>query len=85
MTKIELKGIYGGLGFQAKEFPANDLGLTNGSILSPVDDMPFFGLSAGQKFSIVWNGQYIRAGGLTWSVEQLQKEINAKYWNIDKQ
>ena len=63
------------------EFPKNKFGLQNGTLLSPKEAMPWFGLKAGQMFPIFFDGTYVVAGGLSWSVEQLVSEIEAGYWN----
>ena len=64
----------------ALQFPDNELGLQNGTVLSPVNDMPWCGLRAGQEFEISWNGKFVCAGGLTWTVEQLVEEIKRGFW-----
>lgn len=80
---ITLEGIDGGKPIeQPLEFPENELDLKNGTLLTPTDDMPWFGLITGQQFSINFDGVYIRSGGLSWSIAQLIEEIKAGYWQI---
>lgn len=77
-----VEGIEGGKDFDPASFPDNDLGLENGTVLRPAKDMPWCGLKANQEFTINWDGKYVRAGGLTWLVENLSKEIEAGIWQI---
>jgi hypothetical protein len=63
-------------------FPANELNLTNGTVLAPTGDMYWASLVKDQQFSIYFDGKYIRAGSLTWAAEQLCGEIKNDYWKI---
>lgn len=65
-------------------FPDNEMGLKNGTILSSVEDMSWCGLATGDHFVIIWDGQYIRSIGLTWSVEGMVQEIKSNYWKIEE-
>ncbi len=58
------------------------MGLTNGTILKATVDMPQVNLRTGQMFAIYWNGEYVRACGLTWLIDSLIEEINIGYWQL---
>ncbi len=82
---IYLEGIDGGTAFDAAPFPDNELNLQNGATLKPNKDMPWFGLKYGQEFVINYDGEVVRAGGLSWGVEQLVIEINKGFWQVANQ
>jgi|GEM_PF-3902362 len=65
------------------EFPANPLNLKRGTVLEAADPIcRSCGVQIGQRFPIGFDGEYVRCGGLTWSVDQLVGEIRAGYWAI---
>jgi len=84
IKRFRLEGINGGPAVDAKPFPHNNKGLDNGTTLAATSDMPWFGINVGQQFGIFWDGEFIRAGGLSWSIDGLSKEIDAGYWEIIK-
>jgi len=70
------------------EFPANKLGLGNGSFLIPKIDLfetglPFF---AGDRLEIAFDGEFIRCQSFTWSLDKLLLEIfnqEKQIWDIE--
>lgn len=82
MITIELKGIDSGENFSPLAFPSNKMELKNGTTLKALADFPWLGIEINKKFQIAWGGEYVRAGGLTWSVQQLIEEIEYGHWLI---
>lgn len=64
------------------KFPKNELGLRNFTYLKSNEDQFWAGIKKEQVFSIIWDGAYVRADGLTWSVERIIDEIKLGYWTI---
>lgn len=64
-------------------FPKNSLGLKRGTILEAAHpDVNQLMLAVGQRILIGYDGEYIRCGPFTWSVEQLEEEISRGVWKI---
>ncbi len=63
-------------------FPDNERGLENGTVLKTTGDMPQVNLRDGQMFAVYWDGEYVRACGMTWLIETLTDEINAGFWQL---
>ena len=68
-----------------KPFPENDHGFENGVLIKclhqAVEDQ--LGIPVGKSIPIGWDGQYVRCGPYTWSVDQLAEEIAGGFWEID--
>lgn len=70
---------------EGHEFPENRHNLTNGSLLRSVEAMSWAGLEKDQVFAIHFDGEYIRAGGLTWGVDQICNEIDTGIWEVSRE
>jgi hypothetical protein len=65
------------------KFPDNPLGLKRGSILEAIHpDVNQLMLAVGQRILIGYDGEHIRCGPFTWSVEQIVDEINKGIWKV---
>lgn len=68
-----------------KPFPENGHGFSNGVFLKclhqAVEEQ--LGIPVGKSIPIGWDGEYVRCGPYTWSVEQLAEEIAGGFWEID--
>lgn len=70
------------------EMPMNKFNLKNGSILVSAKDQFWAGLKEGDTFSISYDGECVKSGGLSWDVEQICDEIDQGFWllssNLEK-
>ncbi len=66
------------------DIPSNKHNLRKGSVLKVKtdQDMSWAGLKQGDEFATDFDGKTVRAGGLSWSVKQLCKEIDDGIWEI---
>lgn len=65
------------------EFPDNILGLRRGSVLEAMDEVVNqITLNVGTKIVIGYDGEYVRFGPFTWSIEQILEEIERGIWRI---
>ena len=62
--------------------PANRYDLNNGTKIVATQDYPFFEMQKGDEILLWWDGEYIRHGGLTWSVESMCNELDNGLWEI---
>ncbi len=62
--------------------PANRYNLNNGTKIVATKDYPFFEMQKGDEILLWWDGEYIRHGGLTWSVESMCNELDNRLWEI---
>lgn len=64
-------------------YPANRHQLVNGSVIRGKNEtVQQLGLRVGDPIVIGWDGQYVRFGSFTWSVEQLDSEIDCGFWEV---
>ncbi|MDP3696821.1 MAG: hypothetical protein Q8R55_02190 [Candidatus Taylorbacteria bacterium] len=64
------------------KFPENPLGLKRGSFLTVISPEveKSTGLKVGRHIPIGYDGEFIRSGGLTWSIDTLVGEISDRGW-----
>jgi hypothetical protein len=71
------------IGFRDMSFPANGLGIQRGTLLRAVDPrVSQLGLGVGDLIPVGYDGEYVRCGPFTWSIEQLVQEVNDGIWEI---
>lgn len=64
-------------------FPENSLGLVRGSLLRAIDpNVSQLGLTVGDVIPIGYDGEYVRSGSFTWSIEQLVEEVGWGIWEV---
>lgn len=66
----------------APAMPANRHNLKNGSKIVAANAYPFLGISEGDELALLWDGEFVRYGGLTWSTESICNEIDNGLWRI---
>ena len=62
--------------------PENRHGLKNGTKIVATQPYPFFQVEHGEELALLWDGEYVRHGGLTWSVESISNEIDHGLWTF---
>jgi len=67
---------------EPEDFPPNELGLGNNSVLRAKVDLHTYGMphAADTRFQIAFDGKYIRCQCYCWGLDQLSKEITE--WGI---
>ncbi|HSI21087.1 MAG TPA: hypothetical protein VLA04_05315 [Verrucomicrobiae bacterium] len=64
-------------------FPANSIGLQRGTVLRGSHPaVGQLGLEVGQEVPIGYDGEYVRCGPFTWSIDQLVQEVGGGIWEI---
>lgn len=66
----------------APAMPANRHNLKSGSKITAAQAYPFLGIAEDEEIRLLWDGEYVRYMGLTWSVESMCNEIDHGLWVI---
>jgi hypothetical protein len=67
------------------EFPKNTLGIERGTYVrcADIEVQKQLGIKVGQSIPVGFDGEYVRFGPFTWSIDQLVGEIEGGYWEIN--
>jgi hypothetical protein len=65
------------------DFPKNEYGLIRGTILEGNNEaVRLLGLEVGEKIPIGYDGEFIRCGGIVWSINRIMEEIKKGWWIV---
>lgn len=67
------------------DFPFNSMGIQRGTVIRSNDILVErqLGIKIGEKIPVGFDGEYVRCGPFTWSIDQLMDEIDYGCWVID--
>lgn len=67
------------------DFPSNLMGIQRGTLIrsNHIQVEKQLGIKIGEKIPVGFDGEYVRCGPFTWSIDQLMDEIDRGYWVID--
>jgi hypothetical protein len=72
--------------YELPDFPKNRLGLKRGTILLATNSaINEIAIMVGQRIFLGFDGEFVRCGPFTWSIEKIVEEIEQGTWLISEE